>query len=56
MEKVKLLKKGGINTQAIIDELKSDPDVFDACGAIVLFIGIVRGTGHDGKKGKRTIL
>ena len=51
MDKVKLVKRRKTKVQTLIDELKKNSDT-DECGAIVCFIGIVRGTGHNGAKVK----
>jgi len=51
MEKVKLVKKGEVNFQLLMDEVKKNPEI-EECGAIVSFMGIVRGVGHDGTRVK----
>lgn len=52
MDKVKLVKKGEVRLDALIEELKKNPEAYK-CGAIVAFIGITRGVGHDGAKLKK---
>jgi len=51
MDEVKFVKGRGIEVQTLIDEVKKNLAI-DECGAIVCFIGIVRGTGQDGTKVK----
>ncbi len=52
MEKVKIVRRGEIRFQELIEKLKSNPRVFE-CGAIACFLGIVRGVGKDGSRVKK---
>lgn len=47
MDKVKLIKRGEMTIQQLIQEVKKHERAKE-CGAIVSFIGFVRGIGHDG--------
>ncbi|RLF11805.1 MAG: molybdenum cofactor biosynthesis protein MoaE [Thermoprotei archaeon] len=49
MDKVKLVKKGEVKLQDLVEAVKSS-EGFSECGAIVAFNGVVRGVGHDGSK------
>ncbi len=49
MEKIKLVKKGEVQIESLIDELKKNSEAH-LCGAIVAFIGITRGIGQDGSE------
>ena len=49
MKPVKIVKKNEVTLETLIDVLKKHPES-EKCGAIVFFIGIVRGQSRDGKK------
>ncbi len=46
-EKVKVVKKGEVNLTLLFNKIKRGED-FKKCGAVVIFLGVVRGIGHDG--------
>ena len=48
MKKVKIVSKNEITFSELLDLLKSSKEIYK-CGAIVSFIGIVRGVGKNGK-------
>ena len=47
MDKVKIVKKDSCSLQELLEGLKRSPEAFK-CGAIVCFVGIVRGEGRRG--------
>ena len=49
MEKVKLVKKGEVNLESLINDIKKNKEA-NKCGAIVAFTGITRGVGYYGEK------
>lgn len=44
--KVKLVRRGQIDLNELLKVIKSSPNI-EECGAIVIFLGIVRGVGYD---------
>ena len=49
MKPVKIVKKNEVTLETLLDILKNHSDS-EKCGAIVFFIGIVRGYSRNGKK------
>ncbi|MGQ4913919.1 MAG: molybdenum cofactor biosynthesis protein MoaE [Candidatus Asgardarchaeia archaeon] len=47
MDRVKLIKKGEITIDKLIKKIKHHEKISE-CGAIISFIGITRGIGHNG--------
>jgi len=54
MEKVKIVKRNEIDIQRVFNEIRKTTHAVE-CGAIVSFLGIIRGIGHDEAKVKKVI-
>ncbi len=52
MKKVQLVRKGEVKLDDLIMKVRGSQGI-EECGAIVVFMGIARGIGHDGSKLKR---
>jgi len=51
INKVAIIRKGDVEISKLLEAMKRDPNIRE-CGAIVSFIGIVRGIGYDGSRVK----
>jgi molybdopterin synthase catalytic subunit len=49
LERVKIVKKGEVVLQDLVDELKNTSEAFE-CGAIACYVGFVRGIGKNGSR------